>query len=161
MDNKSLVQILSPHKGLPTFTAMRMQHYELILRSFRYEIKYRSTNEHGNADAMSRLPVQNTADFQYEGTDVLEINLIETLPLRVEQLSEITMRDRSLSVLIQGLRTGREVPAKNRFGIDQVEFSLQENCLMRGMRVFIPSQLRKTVLDELHSTHFGIILSAV
>lgn len=40
VDNKPLSQILSPSKGLPTFAAMRMQHYELFLRNFNYDVVF-------------------------------------------------------------------------------------------------------------------------
>ncbi|KAK9720234.1 Integrase zinc binding domain [Popillia japonica] len=59
-------------------------------------------------------------------------------------------------MLIQALKNGRTVEAKFRFEIEQHEFALQGNCLMRGIRVYIPKQLRTKILEELHSTHFGI-----
>jgi hypothetical protein len=136
-------------------SAMRMQHYAIFLQSFDYEIIYRNTKEHGNADAMSRLPSKETYTM-IEEIDLVECNLIETLPLTVKELGEETFRDLSLTNLINGLKNGRNVEGKDRLGIDQNEFALQQNCLLRGIRVYIPKTLRKKVLGELHSTHFGV-----
>lgn len=158
VDNKPLVQILSPNKDLPNFTAMRMQHYALFLRIFDYDIKFRDTKSHANADAFSRLPTLTSfPDDQFEATDIVELCQIETLPVHVKELGEITTKDQKLKSLLQGLRTGREVAPSDRFNINQNEFALQEDCLMRGSRVYIPEPLRKRVLDELHSTHFGVV----
>lgn len=53
------------------------------------------------------------------------------------------------------LRYGRVCNPRDRFGIEQTEFSLQGDCLLRGIRVYIPIELRKKVLMELHTGHFG------
>lgn len=157
VDNKPLVQILSSKKGLPPFTAMRMQHYELFLRSFDYVVKYKNTKDHGNADAMSRLPLKDCESSNcFDESDIVEINFIETLPITTVELKEATMKDLAVKSLIQGLRTGRIVDKDLRFGCDQKEFTLQNDCLMRGIRAYIPSILRDRVLAELHSSHFGM-----
>lgn len=49
------------------------------------------------------------------------------------------------------------VEPKFRFGVNQEEFSLQKDCLTRGIRVYVPPPLRAKVLAELHSTHFGVL----
>lgn len=155
-DNKPIIQIFSPKKGLPTLTATRMQHYAVFLESFDYDIIYKNTKEHANADAMSRLPAEFNNTISIEESDILEINLIETLPVTVEEVGIHTVKDNSVKILLQGLKNGRTVEAKDRFGIDQTEFGLQQNCIMRGIRVYIPITLRKRVLEELHNTHFGV-----
>lgn len=157
VDNKPLMQNLSPQKGLPTFSAMRMQHYELFLRSFEFDIRFRKTEGHANADAMSRLPIQfHLLDNRYEGTDVPEINVIETLPVRVPEL-DATIKDKTVSILLQGLRTGREVLSRDRFKIDQMEFTLQGNCLLfLVVARYIIKVLWSRLLDELNSAHFEV-----
>lgn len=122
VDNKPLVHIFLPSKGLPTFAAMRMQHYELFLRNFYFDIMFRKTGDHGNANAMSRLPISySSSPIELEETDVVEINMIETLPIRVKELEEVTLRDKSVANLIHGLRTGRGVKPGDIFGVDQVD----------------------------------------
>ncbi|XP_058827472.1 uncharacterized protein K02A2.6-like [Topomyia yanbarensis] len=156
-DNKPVSQILSETKGQPTLSAMRMQHYAAFLQSFEYRIRFRRSSNHSNADAMSRLPLAITdPESEIEETDVVEVNSIQTLPLTVDELGSATLADQNVKELVCGLRCGRIVEAKFRFSVRQEEFSLQKDCIMRGLRVYIPPSLRKKVLDELHSTHFGV-----
>lgn len=53
------------------------------------------------------------------------MNKIDTLPLNAEELSQATSEDRIVRKLVQGLRHEQEIDAKDRFGIDQFEFSIQ------------------------------------
>ncbi|XP_055584942.1 uncharacterized protein K02A2.6-like [Uranotaenia lowii] len=155
-DNQPLKQIFSDAKGLPKMSALRMQHYATFLQSFNYEIKFRPTGQHYNADAFSRLPLkEKTPENVIEETDYLEINMIETLPLTVEELAKATATDQSVKVLLEGLRNGKTVEPRDRFDVDQQEFTVQKGCVMRRIRVYIPPCLRVKVLAELHSTHFG------
>lgn len=61
-DHRPLIQIFSPTANLPIYTAMRMQHYAIFLQGFTYTIQYRKSENHANADCLSRLPVKNQAD---------------------------------------------------------------------------------------------------
>ncbi|KAF2884420.1 hypothetical protein ILUMI_21744 [Ignelater luminosus] len=68
-DNKPLCHIFSPKKKLPDITAFKLLRYALFLSGFDYEIKYRRSQEHGNADYLSRAPlsvISNTTDIEYE-----------------------------------------------------------------------------------------------
>lgn len=56
-DHRPLVQIFSPTSSLPIYTAMRMQHYAIFLQGFNYDIQYKKSEHHANADCLSRLPV--------------------------------------------------------------------------------------------------------
>lgn len=132
-----------------------MQHYAIFLQSFTYEIRYRKSADHSNADALSRLPLAETNNKRDE-IELIELNAIEVLPVAVEQLRNATEKDESVRELIGGLRSGHTVKPENRFNIDQMEFTLQKGCLLRGVRVYVPKELRKQVLDELHTAHFGI-----
>ncbi|XP_053698840.1 uncharacterized protein K02A2.6-like [Sabethes cyaneus] len=117
-------------------------------------------------DAVQNMPVprnkdqvrsfKGTPDTIVEETDYLEVNIIDTLPITVEELAKATASDSTVKILVQGLRNGKSVEPRDRFGVDQMEFTLQKGCIMRGIRVYIPPSLRNKVLAELHSTHFGI-----
>lgn len=156
-DNKPVAQIFSPSKGLPTMSALRMQHYSVFLESFDFEIQYRASKDHGNADGMSRLPINDCSNRkQMEEIEIIQVNQIETLPVTVDELAKHTAKDRNVKELIQGLKSGRPVEGCFRFGVNQNEFTLQGDCLMRGIRVYIPPPLRMRVLNELHSGHFGV-----
>ncbi|XP_021339765.1 uncharacterized protein K02A2.6-like, partial [Mizuhopecten yessoensis] len=49
-DHKPLVAIFNPEKSIPTTTASRMQRYALFLSGLTYDIEYKHTKAHGNAD---------------------------------------------------------------------------------------------------------------
>ena len=55
-DHRPLVTILGPKKGVPTITAARLQRWAIILPIYFYDIEFHPTQQHGTADALSRLP---------------------------------------------------------------------------------------------------------
>lgn len=156
-DHRPLIRIFSPSKGLPVYTAMRMQHYALFLQSFNYAIKYKNTKEHANADCLSRLPIKGAVPNNCDVVDVFQINTIETLPLTTEQLANETNKDPYLRKIVMFLQKGKEIPKHMRFKLDQNEFGLQQGILMRGYRAVIPKTLQNQILNELHEGHFGIV----
>ena len=56
-DSKPLVSIFSPTKSIPVLSASRMQRCKIYLQTFQYDIRYKKSTEHGNADAVSHLPL--------------------------------------------------------------------------------------------------------
>ncbi|XP_018407383.1 PREDICTED: uncharacterized protein K02A2.6-like [Cyphomyrmex costatus] len=154
-DHRPLVQIFSPYQSLPIYSAMRMQHYAIFLQEFNYEIEYRKSEKHANADCLSRLPVdapQMIADV----VDAYQVEVIETLPVTANRIAAETRKDKDVSDLLQALQTGKQIHKSKRFGIEQNEFSLQNNVIMRPC-AYIPKILRFEVLKELHSGHFGVV----
>nr|XP_029709454.1 uncharacterized protein K02A2.6-like [Aedes albopictus] len=103
---------------------IRRFHQYLYGRKF---VLYTDNEPHCNADAFSRLPIATKQpDNVVEEVDMLETCIIETMPVTVEDLAKGTAADGSVKLLLQGLRNGKTVEAKDRFGIDQNEFSLQQ-----------------------------------
>ena len=62
-DNKPLELILGPRKGLPQTADNRMQRYAYYISGFRYRIEHVKSERNANADALSRLPVENATDI--------------------------------------------------------------------------------------------------
>ena len=58
-DHKPLLAIFGPKAELLTLVAARLQMYAVILAAYSYSLEYRSTTNIGNADALSRLPVDH------------------------------------------------------------------------------------------------------
>ena len=84
-DHQPLVTILGPKVGVPLLAAARMQRWSLILAAYQYEIEYRKSAEHANADALSRL-VQASLEEQEEEEEVYLISYLEELPVTARTL---------------------------------------------------------------------------
>nr|KAG5686019.1 hypothetical protein BaRGS_010560 [Batillaria attramentaria] len=65
-DHKPLTALFGPKKGTPLLAANRLARWALWLNQFDYTIEYRKTSDHGNVDALSRLPSGDDIDFDRE-----------------------------------------------------------------------------------------------
>ena len=106
-DHKPLTTVLGPKSGIPTLAATRLQRWALLLAAYKYDIEYRSTEKHANADCLSRLSIQR--EISNEGVDEAKlINLlqIESLPIDVDQVRKARRNDPMLSRVLQLMMTG-------------------------------------------------------
>ena len=69
-DHQPLTAIFNPEKGVSTTAAARLQRYGIFLSGYSFNIVYRNTTLHVNADALSRLPT-NSQDL---GSKKEEVN---------------------------------------------------------------------------------------
>jgi len=68
-DYKLLNALFRPSKGTPALAANRLTRWALLLSQYGCTIEYRKTSRHGNADALSRLPVGSDSAFDSEELD--------------------------------------------------------------------------------------------
>ena len=59
-DHKPLLSLLSGQKPTSLQASARIRRWSLALSMYEYELKFRNTTAHGNADALSRLPLTDT-----------------------------------------------------------------------------------------------------
>ena len=52
-DHKPSATLLGPKSDIPTLAAARLQRWAILLSAYLYEIEYRSTLKHANADCLS------------------------------------------------------------------------------------------------------------
>ena len=160
-DHKPLVTLLGPKTGIPTLAAARLQRWAILLSAYQYEIEYRSTLKHANADCLSRLPLP-VGDNSEEFDEVKLINSLQigSLPLTAGQIRKATRADPVLSRVVEYTMTGwsdDENSAVRAYYQRRNELTVEEGCLLWGIRVVIPSSLRERVLQELHEGHPGIV----
>ncbi|XP_046608877.1 uncharacterized protein K02A2.6-like [Neodiprion virginianus] len=158
-DNRPLVQIFSPNKPLPAYSAMRMQHYAIFLRGFFYDIKYRRSESNSNADCLSRLPLAMEGDTPHT-LDVIEVYHAQTLHIMsvdVFDMRELVKNDAKIQSVIENLRAGKNLSPKDTWNVDPREFSVEDNLLFKSDRIVIPKKLQQRILEELHVGHFGIV----
>lgn len=125
-----------------------------MLQAFNFDIKYRKSAEHGNADGFSRLPIQETSAGNYDTIDIFQVENLETLPVTAKIIREETSNDKMLTNIRKALVEGKSLKP---LGYNDGEFALQDNIIFKRERVVIPETLRTKVLRELHSGHFGTV----
>ena len=162
-DNQPLVHIFNKNKQLSVMTAARLTRWAIFLMDYDYDITYRSTKAHGNADMLSRFPRPHTKQDEKEAEEELVFSVdIEDTCLTARKIESYTKKDPILSKVLhyimngwpdKGVQFNEEMTAYwNR----RTELSVELGCVTWGCRVIIPTKLRPTVLDMLHVTHLGM-----
>ncbi|XP_032903205.1 uncharacterized protein K02A2.6-like [Amblyraja radiata] len=140
-------------------TAQRLQRWALFLGAHRYDIQYRGTKLHGNADSLSRLPLPIVSDVPM--TDVAELfhmSICEVLPVDNKRIERETRNDRTLSGVYDVTVRGWPAEGDSRFpqySARREQLSTCRGTVMCGSRVVIPQKLQKQILEELHVGHLG------
>ena len=156
-DHKPLVTILGPKVAVLTLAALRMQRSVLLLQAYSYKIEYRRSEDHGNADALSRLPPLEESIT--DECEIYRVSYVDDLPVDSSDISDKTRRDPILLQVLEYVLTGwpnHVDRGLQPFFTKREELSTERGCLLWGSRVLIPSIYHQTVLDELHAEHSGI-----
>ena len=100
-DHKPLMTILGPKKGIPSLAAARLQRWAILPSAYNYEIEFKSTHEHSNADGLSRLPLR-TEKVETTATEpsIFNISQIESLLVTVQQVQSASRTDPILSKVL-------------------------------------------------------------
>ncbi|UYV64395.1 K02A2.6-like [Cordylochernes scorpioides] len=156
-DHKPLVTILGSRSGIPTLSTSRLQRWALILSAYTYDIKFRRTQDHGNADLLSRFPVG--CEEIPRLNNVYALSYVEELPITAEEIATETEKDEVLS--LAKFYTQQGWPEKvadhlRPYFQRKLELTVDGECLVWGMRVVIPPSLRIKMLTCLHETHSGM-----
>ena len=102
INGKPLTTILNPQKGIPSLAAARLQRWA----AYRYEIEFKCTQDHGNADGLSRLPLPNVKSPKLNAADVFTVAQLDSLPVTAEQLGKATRTDPILSKVRRFTKSG-------------------------------------------------------
>ena len=166
-DHRPLLTIFGPKNAIPSMAAARLQRWALFLSGFQYEIKYKNTKVHGNADGLSRLPPsKSTVKPSSKSLDCVDVYLFshlnDSLPVTSQMISRETSKDPVLSKVCNMIVSGWPHQSGDNDDLDpyykrQHELSLLQGCVMWGTRVVIPPKFRTTVLEELHVGHVGMV----
>ena len=160
-DNKALRYILDKTAAMPALAASRLVRWQLKLAAYDFDVEFKPTKTHANADMLSRLPIQDvSAD---EPINAIFETHINCLPITLRQLQEATKEDRVLNEVVKFLSTGiwptaHDVNNELRpYYMKRGELSLHDNVIMWGLRVVLPLKFRARVLSDLHNGHPGIV----
>ena len=160
-DHKPLTSILHPEKSVPSMAAARLQRWALLLGAYTYDIQYRNTKDHSNADFMSRCPLKSDIKDKPDTPSLFMLTHTEPLPVTNDEIQRKTRSDQILGKVVSMLQSGHMgsvgdsdiVPFMRR----REELSLWNGCIMWGVRIVIPSCLRSRLLQELHTAHLGVV----
>ena len=94
--------------------------------------------------------------------DIFVMRPIEALPVTAVELRAATRCDPLLSKVLQYTKRGwpSKVPeALKPYHNRREQLTLEDDCVMWGVRVLVPKKLQQRVLEELHHSHLGIARS--
>ena len=114
-----------------------MQRWALLLAAYRYEIEFRLTLQHANADCLSRLPLSIVSESSQHDHEVHMLNMlqIQILPVNAEQIANATRRDLILSLVIEFTRTQWPAQVSDElkpYCVRHNELTMEEDCLLWG-----------------------------
>jgi hypothetical protein len=158
-DHKPLTKLFGPKTGIPTLAAARLQRWALILMAHQYTIEYRRSEDHGHADGLSRLPGKDHP--KSIEAEIYYYSHVNDLPVSAQEIADGTRKDsvlaRALDYTLNGwpnyVEDERLIPYFRR----KEELSVDQGCLLWGMRIIIPTKYQSYVLKELHSDHMGMV----
>ena len=163
-DHKPLLSLFGPNKATPAMAANRLARWALLLSQYSYQIEYRRTSAHGNADALSRLPSATDTSFDNDetGDEADQVCMVNTIgsqldPLDSKILTKESSKDPLLATVMRYCREGwPERCPENPYWKVKENLSVTNGCLFHGARLVIPESLRERVLEILHISHMGM-----
>lgn len=171
-DHKPLLKVFGSKKGIPVYTANRLQRWALTLMLYNFDIQFVPTDEFGHADLLSRLmKCHERADEEYVIASVqMEADVkavlsdsTSSLPVTSEMIAAETSRDPALQSVIFHINEGWPTHSKaiddpfvQQFFARRDSLQVVQNCIMFGDRVVVPERFRKRILQQLHRGHPGM-----
>lgn len=161
-DHRPLLAIFGQNTQISQFSANRLRRWAVILSNYQYEIEYVPSNKNV-ADCLSRLPCKesgsNVSDTEVDYACYFSNSLELKIDFKNVQLE--TAKDTLLQKVLKYERNGwpnscNDIEVKPYFS-RRFEFSESDNCLFWNHRIIIPFSLQENVLQELHSTHQGVV----
>ncbi|MGH0129847.1 UNVERIFIED_CONTAM: hypothetical protein FKN15_041274 [Acipenser sinensis] len=124
-------------------------------------IVYKAGKDHGNADALSRLPLPEGPIKATQEDRILLLDHMDSLPVIAAQIRSWTGKDPVLSRVCEYVLRGwpnciTEIEFTPFLSRKQ-ELSVQVGCVLWGARVVVLKQGRQSVMEQLHQSHPGIM----
>lgn len=147
IDHKPLTTILGPYKGVPSMAAARLQCWAIKLSVYSYDIEFRHTTEHCNADGLSRLPIHSIGSENYISEPALfNLSKLDSLPVTASPLATATHTDKILNKVYRHVINGlpdRVEPDLTPFYHKKDELTVEGRCVLWGMHVVVLQKLKE------------------
>lgn len=172
-DHKPLVSLFGSQKPANAMASARVTRWHMILSAYDFEIEHKAGSNHSNADALSRLPLDDEEKVDWlfdmllptpDGEQVNLLNDVDQRPIEATEIKASTKKDPILARVREYILGGW--PDKRNLGEEYAPFSqkrqelsVEDDIVLWGHRVVIPkdSALQSILLEELHATHPGIV----
>ena len=108
-DHKPLLAILDEKKGIPSLAAARLQCWAVLLSAYQYQIKFKPTTEHANADGLSQLPLPLKIELAQPSSpspSIFNVAQLDALPVTSLQVATATRTDPVLSKVFTYTKRG-------------------------------------------------------
>ena len=159
-DHKPLMTLFNESKEIPTQASGRIRRWALTLSAYEYTIACRTTRQHANADAMSRLPLPETPKkVAVPAEFVLMVEKLEDAPITAKEIARWTQRDPLMSTVFRHIADGWPTSPTEElrpYWTKRLELTTFAGCILWSGRVVVPPQGRKKVLIDLHGGHPGV-----
>ena len=139
-DHKPLLAILGPKTGVPSLAAARLQRWAVLFSAYSYDIQFKPTDKHANADGLSRLPLPEDHDpsavVSTRTTSVFNISQIEALPITADEIGAATKQDRILAKVYRYTKTSWPTTVKTSlkpYHQRQHQLTIEGDCLLWGI----------------------------
>ena len=145
----------------------RLQRFRLRLQKYSFNVEYQRGKFMFVADALSRAPTDDPdSEISDEELDACINAITENMPISDSRLSQFvkeTQSDPTLQHLQQQIRKGWPESPKQLLHKSitpyysyRDELGLQNNLIVKGERIVVPSSMRQEMLRLLHIGHPGI-----
>ena len=151
-DQKPLLAIFGSRKGIPVHTANRLQRWATTLLGYDFELKYRPSENMGQADGISRLIARSSSDTEYIVVATVEAEVCQVfqvacraLPVTAQMVKEASTIDPLMKKVKQAMLKGWNAVTTTskfyQFYLRRDSLLIYDDCLMFSKRLVIPASL--------------------
>ena len=165
-DHKPLIPLFST-KNLDELP-IRVQRFRMRMMRFQFSIYHVPGKSLIVADMLSRAPLDGVTDSDrtlQEDADAFVNLTLQSLPAtehRLEDIRQHQQQDEVCQLLVRYCQSGwpnkKQLPdIVKPYSSVAAELSVENDLLLRGCRIVIPTALRRDILEKLHTGHQGIV----
>ena len=106
-DHRPLLALFKETGPIPAQASARIRRWSMFLSSYEYKISFRQSTAHGNADALSRLPLPDTEPHEDEPPElVLLVDHLNLSPITAKDIANWSKNNPQLFRVVQYIRQG-------------------------------------------------------
>ena len=163
-DHEPLTRIYDQDSPLPAMARKHVHNWAAILSAYSYDLKYRKSKLNILPDMLSRLPrPHNKKDVQVVGQQPAIYALMSNVTaLQVPDVAKVateTGKDLTLTKALHYTQCAWpsycNADQLSPYYRKRLKLSTDNNCLLWGNRVVIPTTLQEDILKLLHEGHCG------